>query len=146
MRKEIDTYRKEQKNQERVNVGFQREIQNVINQIKKLNNFTYQGQRVSEETHNQILALKAKHETDKLNFETKIMDLQHKLSERDDTELERTRSKGMNKHLEQDSVEFLNPAALLKVILHKWLVNNKEKKNLMDMYVRNVKIIEDAFD
>jgi len=42
--------------------------------------------------------------------------------------------------------EFANPVALLKRRLNKWLQNNKEKKDLMDMYVRNVKIIEDAFE
>ena len=33
-----------------------------------------------------------------------------------------------------------------KNYLNKWLHNNKEKKDLMDMYIRNVKIIEDAFE
>jgi predicted RNase H-like nuclease (RuvC/YqgF family) len=33
----------------------------------------------------------------------------------------------------------------LKLRLQKWTNNNKEKKNLMDMYIRNVNIIEDAF-
>jgi hypothetical protein len=42
--------------------------------------------------------------------------------------------------------EFANPVALLKLRLSKWTAQNKEKKNLMDMYIRNVKIIEDAFD
>jgi len=28
----------------------------------------------------------------------------------------------------------------------KWINNNKEKKNLMDMYGRNVDIIKDAFN
>ena len=41
--------------------------------------------------------------------------------------------------------EFSNPVALLKLRLQKWTTNNKEKKNLMDMYIRNVHIIEDAF-
>ena len=42
--------------------------------------------------------------------------------------------------------EFANPVAILKLRLNKWTSNNKEKKTLMDMYIRNVKIIEDAFD
>jgi hypothetical protein len=41
--------------------------------------------------------------------------------------------------------EFSNPVALLSLRLKKWTNNNKEKKNLMDMYIRNVNIIEDAF-
>jgi hypothetical protein len=40
---------------------------------------------------------------------------------------------------------FANPTTILKFRLQKWVNNNKEKKNLMDMYVRNVNIIEDAF-
>ena len=44
------------------------------------------------------------------------------------------------------AAQFSNPADLLKVRLQKWSTNNKEKKQLMDMYIRNVKIIEDAFD
>jgi hypothetical protein len=37
---------------------------------------TYKGKKNTEETNNQILALKAKHEADKQNFERKIRDLQ----------------------------------------------------------------------
>jgi len=43
-------------------------------------------------------------------------------------------------------MEFANPTDLLKIRLDKVVNNNKEKKSLMDMYVRNVKIIEDAFE
>jgi hypothetical protein len=92
--------------------------------------------------------LKAKHEAEKFNFERKIKDLQEKLKERDESDLDRTRSKDMGgtKKLSGQVPEFSNPVALLKLRLQKWTTNNKEKKNLMDMYVRNVKIIEDAFD
>jgi len=76
----------------------------------------------------------------------KIMELQKKLKERDENE------KGATMKQEEQTVnvvaagEFANPVALLKRRLNKWLANNKEKKELMDMYVRNVKIIEDAFE
>ena len=91
--------------------------------------------------------MKAKHEAEKYNFERKIKDLQDKLKEKDDSEMEKTRTKdlGGTKKL-TTAAEFSNPAALLKLRLQKWSTNNKEKKNLMDMYIRNVKIIEDAFD
>lgn len=39
------------------------------------------------------MALKAKHEAEKFNFERKIKDLQDKLKERDDNELEKTKNK-----------------------------------------------------
>ena len=148
LRLEIDVMRKEMRNQVRVNKTLVKDISVTAEDAKKLNVTTYHGQRISEETNNQILALKAKHEAEKYNFERKIKDLQDKLKEKDDSELERTRSKDMGgtKKLVVQQAEFSNPAALLKLRLQKWTANNKEKKNLMDMYIRNVKIIEDAFD
>lgn len=148
LRRQIDVWRKQQRNQMRVNRGFSREIGAAVEQVKKLNNATYQGQRVSDETNNQILALKAKHEADKINFEEKIQSLQAKLRERDDTEDQHARTKGADETKGKDfnSAEFSNPAALLKPRLARWKANNQEKKNLMDMYIRNVKIIEDAFE
>ena len=147
-RKEIDVCRKQQDVQNKVNAGYNREIKQIVERVKKLNNLTQTGQRGSEETQNQILALKAKHDIDKFNFEHKIMDLQEKLKEKDDDQAEKTRSKdmGTKKGKTQGTGEFQNPADLLKLRLDKVVNNNKEKKTLMDMYVRNVKIIEDAFE
>lgn len=87
--------RKEQKNQNRVNRVYNHELKVTNEKAKKLNTTTFQGQRVSEETNNQILALKAKHEAEKYSFERKIKDLQDKLKERDDTEMDKTKTKGM---------------------------------------------------
>ena len=130
-----------------MNNGYNREIKNIVERVKKLNNLTQTGQRGSEETQNQILALKAKHDIDKFNFEHKIMDLQEKLKEKDDDQAEKTRSKDMaSKKKNAGTMEFANPADLLKLRLDKVVNNNKEKKTLMDMYIRNVKIIEDAFE
>jgi coiled-coil domain-containing protein 63/114 len=148
LRQQIDVMRKEMKNQLRVNQGYNKDIKVCNEKAKKLNTTTYQGQRVSEETNNKILALKAQHEAEKFNFERKIKDLQDKLKERDDSDLDKTRTKGVT--VTQDTAvaaagEFSNPVALLKLRLQKWTNNNKEKKNLMDMYIRNVNIIEDAF-
>ena len=42
--------------------------------------------------------------------------------------------------------EFANPIAILKLRLNKVIQTNKEKKKLLDQYMRNAKIIEDAFD
>ena len=75
LRKEIDVQRKQQDVQNKVNAGYNREIRNIVERVKKLNNLTQTGSRGSEQTQNQILALKAKHDIDKFNFEHKIMDL-----------------------------------------------------------------------
>lgn len=75
LRKDIDTWRKQLKNQNRVNKGYNREISKCVDEIKKLNQQTYNGQRFCQDTNDQILALKAKHEIDKFTFEHKILDL-----------------------------------------------------------------------
>ena len=121
LRQQIDVMRKEMRNQNRVNSGYGKDIKVANEKAKKLNTTTYQGQRVSEETNNQILALKAKHENEKLRFETKIKDLQDKLKERDDTDMEKTKTRGMgtvvNETANADAGEFSNPVALLKLRL-----------------------------
>lgn len=162
LRMEIDVMRKEQRNQLRVNRNLYRDIQSLSDSAKKLNQTTYAGQRLSEETNNQILALKANHEVQKLTFERNIKSLQDKLKEKDQREedLEEEKKKALaGIKASKDAAlgktkggsivatqEFANPVAVLKLRLQKWTVNNKEKKTLMDMYIRNVKIIEDAFD
>jgi len=149
LRDQINVMRKEQKNQIRVNRNYNKEMNGINEKAKKLNGVTYQGQKHSEELNNQILSLKAKNEEQKYKFQNSIKDLQKKLREKDDTELEKAKTKvaGANATDTQAAGggEFSNPAALLKLRLQKWTTNNKEKKNLMDMYVRNVHIIEDAF-
>lgn len=44
-----------------------------------MNTSTQTGNRGAQDTQNQILALKAKHDLDKFNFEHRILDLQEKL-------------------------------------------------------------------
>jgi hypothetical protein len=42
--------------------------------------------------------------------------------------------------------DFSNPVVILKRRLLKIVETNKEKRKLMDQYIRNVKVIEDAFE
>jgi flagellar motility protein MotE (MotC chaperone) len=58
-----------------VNGGYKKEIDNIKENCKKMNQVIMQRQSHSETTNNQILALKAKHEHDKLVFEMKILEL-----------------------------------------------------------------------
>ena len=52
LRDQIDVMRKEMRNQIRVNNGYGKDIKIANERAKKLNQTTYQGQRVSEETNN----------------------------------------------------------------------------------------------
>jgi hypothetical protein len=69
-----------------VNKNLINEISERGDKAKKLNGSTYSGQRLSEETNNQILALKANHEVQKITFERNIKSLQDKLKEKDQRE------------------------------------------------------------
>ena len=148
LRKDIDVCRKEQGVQDKVIAGYQKEIKTITERVKALNKTTQSSSKGSQDTNNQIRALKAKHDLDKFNFEHRITELQVKLLEKDEDQAEnRTRTKDMNATKGAASVaEFQNPAELLRIRLNKVVNNNKEKKNLMDMYIRNVNIIRDAFD
>ena len=42
--------------------------------------------------------------------------------------------------------DYKNPIQILKLRLAKIVATNSEKKRLMEQYLRNVKVIEDAFD
>ena len=126
-----------------------------INKIKKdatsTNKDYISGSKQADETNNQILALKAKHEEEKDRFELEIKKLQERLKERDEpiefddknfnqTVIDTKGGPGSQKQ------EFANPIAILKLRLNKVIGTNKEKKRLLDQYMRNARIIEDAFD
>ncbi len=130
-----------------------------ISKIKKeavvINKDSFQGSKHAGETNNQILALKAKHEEEKEKFELEIKKLQERLKERDepiefdDKTFNQSQGGAADKlagaagSLKQ---EFSNPIAILRLRLQKVIATNKDKKQLLDKYMRNAKIIEDAFE
>lgn len=151
-KREIDVSRKEVKTARIVLKGLDRDIAKLTKKIRKENEGNTAMQKSTEDTHNQILALKAKHEGDKIDFEKKLKVLQIKLDETDTSSKRMKRSmmaedsgSKMTPSGGNSNEEFSNPALLLQERLNKWTQNNIEKKKLMDRYIRNVKVIEDAF-
>ena len=67
--------RKEQKNQTRVNKGYNHEISAAHDHAMNMHDTSNKNEFVYERTNNHILALKAKAETEKFNFEKKIKEL-----------------------------------------------------------------------
>ena len=62
-------------------------------------------------------------------------------------EKKKKKDKEAQEQAEQEAKgEYANPAQILKRRLFKIIDTNKEKRKLMDQYLRNVKVIEDAFD
>lgn len=148
LRKQIDMLRKEL-------TSSKSECQRYDKQIKKsrkeaeLQNKEYQTViKIAEETKNHIIALQAKTEDERKKFDDEIQKLQMKLKEKED--YIDNDDKGMDKLKEQQNnnknTDFSNPVVILKRRLLKIVETNKEKRKLMDQYIRNVKVIEDAFD
>ena len=73
------------------------------------------------------------------------------LNNKDDGELiDYDAKKGEKKEVQESQAakgaELSNPIVILKRRLNKITETNKEKRKLMEQYLRNVKVIEDAFD
>ena len=104
---------------------------------------------MANETNNQILALKAKHEEEKDRFELDLKKLQEVLKEQDqpiefdDKSFNQNVNKGASG---QKQEVFANPIEIMKLRVNKLIGKNKEKKRLVDLYLKNAMIIEAAFE
>jgi coiled-coil domain-containing protein 63/114 len=106
--------------------------------------------RIADEHMTQRIALRAKHDEDKEHFEQQIKIMQDKLTDRDETK--DIEDKQADQNYEQANMEannngdYKNPMEILKMRLAKIIATNKEKNKLMQNYLKNVKVIEDAFE
>uniref|UniRef100_A0A7S3NV14 ODAD1 central coiled coil region domain-containing protein n=1 Tax=Euplotes crassus TaxID=5936 RepID=A0A7S3NV14_EUPCR len=151
-KKKIDMLRKEYSTAKRVIKSLEKDIEKKRKKIRDVNQKLLTAKKSTEDTNVKILGMKSHSEEEKLNFENQMLKLQEELNKRDETtgELEKStmkdtsiaKTKTMNDNVEE---EFANPADVLKARLAKWKTNNKEKKHLLDKYIRNVKVLEDAF-
>jgi chromosome segregation ATPase len=150
LRREINLMRKELTSSRNECARFEKTVKKAKKEAE-LNNKDYQVvSKLAEETNNQIIALQAKHEEEKARFEIEIQKLQMKLKEKDEViEMDNAHLDKNLKDLEETakgSLDFTNPIVILKRRLLKITDTNREKRRLMDQYLRNVKVIEDAFD
>ena len=138
---EIDIMRKEIFFAKEQNIKMEGQIQKLKKDITENAHDSINSNRIAGETNNQILALKAKHEEEKERFEQEIKKLQERLKERDDPiEFD---DKSFNQNVTDSKQEvFANPIAILKLRVNKLVAINKEKKRLVDQYVKNASIIE----
>lgn len=103
--------------------------------------------RLAEDHTCQAIALMSTHEADKKKFDSDIAKMKANLQEDDGEVLlkaDKLGDKGTGAKEAQG--DFTNHIVVLKMRLAKIVATNKEKKRLMDQYVRNVKVIEDAFE
>jgi hypothetical protein len=108
---------------------LRKEMTSKKDEVKKLNKLTKKARKLAE-SQSKIIEMQQKlHEPEEpLDFGNKTLEQQ-------------TEQAGGDKN-----TDYKNPIQILKLRLAKIVATNKEKKRLMDQYLRNVKVIEDAFD
>jgi hypothetical protein len=149
LREQINQHRKEMTSSLNEIATLKKNIKRNKSEAEKQNHEYIMSKKVAEEANNQIIALRAKHEEEKERFENEIKKLTDRLKvkdemiEFDDKNFDQSYQQAKDKNKASD---FANPVAILKLRLNKMIATNKEKKKLMDQYIRNVRVIEDAFD
>lgn len=149
LRDQINQLRKEMTSSLNEIATLKKNIKRNKGEAEKQNHEYIMSKKVAEEANNQIIALRAKHEEEKERFENEIKKLTDRLKvkdemiEFDDKNFDQSYQQAKDKNKASD---FANPVAILKLRLNKMIATNKEKKKLMDQYIRNVRVIEDAFE
>jgi len=149
LRDQINQLRKEMSSSLNEIATLKKNIKRNKGEAEKQNHEYIMSKKVAEEANNQIIALRAKHEEEKERFENEIKKLTDRLKvkdemiEFDDKNFDQSYQQAKDKNKASD---FANPVAILKLRLNKMIATNKEKKKLMDQYIRNVRVIEDAFE
>jgi hypothetical protein len=118
------------------------QIQDLRDKSTKAQQKSSQYSKQTADSNNWILSLKAKSEASKIQFENQVKQLQGKLQERQDQN--EVREDDMDKS-KNEKGKFDNPTAILNIRLENITAQNKEKKRLLDLYMRNAQVIEQAF-
>jgi hypothetical protein len=143
--------RKEVKTALNVIGSLSKDCGKIQKEIVKENTENVRLQKVTEQIVDEILAKKKKSADEQEEFERELEKLKHKMKETDSMSRKSKMStasveKPKAKRDLQKEEEFNNPALLIKKREEKWAANNKEKKHLMDKYIKNIKVIDDAFN
>ena len=114
-------------------------------QAKSANKKSIGYGKTTTEHNNWILSLKAKSEGGKKEFEDEVKKLQEKLQDRYESEpVKEDELEGKKSKSEQNN-KFDNPIEILKIRLKNICNKNKEKRRLLDQYIRNANVIQEAF-
>ena len=130
--------------------AMERQIQQFKNKAIDSNKHATKDDMQASDINNQILALKAKHEEGKQTFEFDIKKLQEQLKEKD--KRFEYNEKSLNQTMKdtkgpgQGKQDFANPIEILRIRVNNIANKNKEKRRLLEQYVRNAKIIQEAFE
>jgi coiled-coil domain-containing protein 63/114 len=146
LREQIDMLRKELNSKKEESKRLIKMTEKAQTLAAQQNHEALNNQRMIDEHVTQRIALRSKHEEDQARFEIEVEKMHQKLFEKDESIALEERQAEASKTGTDDAQDYKNPIQILKLRLAKIVATNKEKKRLMEQYLRNVKVIEDAFD
>ena len=144
LRKEIDKYRKDKKAADEIFSKLQKQKQSIESDtMKTTKNRNKEVTDIEDATMSTIL-IKNTYNKKKDEYNDNINTLKQRLKEKveDQKEEERFRSKEADKG-DKDQT---NPIDTVRLRLDNWKARLTHKKDTLDMYVKHINIIRDAFD
>ena len=133
--REIDTLRKELTSSNNEVKKLTKNISKSKKDVIETNKLKIIGNKISDDTTTQIIALRAKHEQETARFDETIKQLMERLNQKDDMiefddkSFDQSYSQAKDKNKVSD---YANPVEILKLRVNKIIATNKEKKKLMD--------------
>ena len=115
---------------------MERRIEQLSTMIRDCHRDSTADFRIAGENNNAILSLKCRAEGEKVQFESRIKELQEKLKEKD-TFQEMDDSNMFADKKEEYGDDFANPIEILQIKVKRVTAINREKKRLLEQYVRN---------
>ncbi len=145
LRREIDKYRKDRKAADEIFSKLQKQKQGIeADTLRTTKDRNKEVTEIEDATMSTIL-IKSTYGKKKDEYNANIGTLKQRLKEKveDQKEEERFRSKEADKAADKDQT---NPIDTIKARLDNWKARLKHKKDTLDMYVKHINIIRDAFD
>ena len=144
LKTQIDKYRKDKKAAEEIFAKLTKQKQSI--EAETMTTTKHRNQEVAEieEATMSTILIKNTYGKKKEEYNDNISKLKQRLQEKveDQKEEERFRSKDAEK-LDKDQV---NPVNVVTQRLENWKARLRHKKETLDMYVKHINIIRDAFD
>jgi chromosome segregation ATPase len=150
LRHQIDLLRKDIYTSREV----QRKLEEKIGKIKKTavtkNTNTNKLQTNTESINVQVMVLQQKYNKDKEEFKFEMNKLVSQLKEKDESRVIEEKGQSMEmtktKSIIKGKGDFTNPLEIINMRLTNWKARNRDKKRIIDNYLRNVNILKDAFE
>ena len=150
LRHQIDLLRKDIVTSKEIQKAIKKKIDDIELNAHKKNENTNKLQTNTESVNVQVMVLQQKYTKDKDEFKDEMNKLVNQLKEKDESRVIEEKGQSMEmsktKTVVKGKGDFANPLEIINMRLKNWKARNKEKKHIIDQYLRNVNIIRDAFE